>query len=69
MTDPSHSHNPGNKAPRSIKYVLMLGALAALPALTTDMYLPSLPAVEADLNTTQTAAQLTENLAKAPRTI
>ena len=59
MTDPSHSHNPGNKAPRSIKYVLMLGALAALPALTTDMYLPSLPAVEADLNTTQTAAQLT----------
>ncbi|MDJ0458783.1 multidrug effflux MFS transporter [Arthrobacter sp. NQ7] len=59
MTDPSHSHNPGNKAPRSIKYVLMLGALAALPALTTDMYLPSLPAVEAGLNTTQTAAQLT----------
>jgi DHA1 family bicyclomycin/chloramphenicol resistance-like MFS transporter len=59
VTDPSHSHNPGNKAPRSIKYVLMLGALAALPALTTDMYLPSLPAVEADLNTTQTAAQLT----------
>ncbi|KIC65982.1 multidrug effflux MFS transporter [Pseudarthrobacter phenanthrenivorans] len=59
MTDPSHSHKPGNKAPRSIKYVLMLGALAALPALTTDMYLPSLPAVEADLNTTQTAAQLT----------
>ncbi len=37
----------------------MLGALAALPALTTDMYLPSLPAVEADLHTTQTAAQLT----------
>jgi DHA1 family bicyclomycin/chloramphenicol resistance-like MFS transporter len=37
----------------------MLGALAALPALTTDMYLPSLPAVEADLHTTQTATQLT----------
>jgi DHA1 family bicyclomycin/chloramphenicol resistance-like MFS transporter len=37
----------------------MLGALAALPAITTDMYLPSLPAVEADLHTTQTAAQLT----------
>jgi DHA1 family bicyclomycin/chloramphenicol resistance-like MFS transporter len=37
----------------------MLGALAALPALTTDMYLPSLPAVEADLQTTQTAVQLT----------
>lgn len=59
MSDPSRPHNPSNKAPRSIKYVLMLGALAALPALTTDMYLPSLPAVEADLHTTQTAAQLT----------
>jgi len=57
--DPSHPHHPGSKAPRSIKYILMLGALAALPALTTDMYLPSLPAVEADLHTTQTAAQLT----------
>jgi len=59
VSDPSRPHNPSNRAPRSIKYVLMLGALAALPALTTDMYLPSLPAVEADLHTTQTAAQLT----------
>ncbi|MGN8130031.1 multidrug effflux MFS transporter [Paenarthrobacter sp. 22069] len=59
MPDSSRPHNPSNRAPRSIKYVLMLGALAALPALTTDMYLPSLPAVEADLHTTQTAAQLT----------
>ncbi|HKU02922.1 MAG TPA: multidrug effflux MFS transporter [Arthrobacter sp.] len=57
MTDPTlHSTS---KAPRSVKYVLMLGALAALPALTTDMYLPSLPAVEADLHTTQAAVQLT----------
>jgi len=37
----------------------MLGALAALPAVTTDMYLPSLPAIVGDLQTTQTAAQLT----------
>lgn len=59
MTDSSHPRTPGKHAPRSFKYVLMLGALAALPALTTDMYLPSLPAVEADLHTTQTAAQLT----------
>ena len=59
MTEPSHPQNSSRQAPRSFKYVLMLGALAALPALTTDMYLPSLPAVEADLHTTQTAAQLT----------
>ncbi|MGN7199651.1 multidrug effflux MFS transporter [Arthrobacter sp. SAFR-044] len=58
MTDLSPPQNT-SKAPRSAKYVLMLGALAALPALTTDMYLPSLPAVEADLRTTQTAVQLT----------
>ncbi|MDQ0850525.1 Bcr/CflA subfamily drug resistance transporter [Arthrobacter sp. B3I9] len=59
MTDPSHSHGTSRQAPRSFKYVLMLGALAALPALTTDMYLPSLPAVEAVFQTTQTAVQLT----------
>lgn len=59
MTHPSHPQNTSKQAPRSVKYVLMLGALAALPAVTTDMYLPSLPAVEADLHTTQTAAQLT----------
>ncbi|MDP9886822.1 multidrug effflux MFS transporter [Pseudarthrobacter enclensis] len=59
MTEPSHPQNSSRQAPRSFKYVLMLGALAALPALTTDMYLPSLPAVEADLHTTQAAAQLT----------
>jgi MFS transporter, DHA1 family, multidrug resistance protein len=59
VTHPSRPQNTSKPAPRSVKYVLMLGALAALPAVTTDMYLPSLPAVEADLHTTQTAAQLT----------
>ncbi|WP_246168720.1 multidrug effflux MFS transporter [Arthrobacter luteolus] len=44
---------------RSLKYILMLGALAALPAVTTDMYLPALPEVAADLATTTTAAQFT----------
>ncbi|MHA7220572.1 multidrug effflux MFS transporter [Arthrobacter sp. MDT1-48-3] len=43
----------------SIKWILMLGALAALPAITTDMYLPSLPVVAEDLGTTQAAAQFT----------
>ncbi|CEA09591.1 Bicyclomycin resistance protein [Arthrobacter saudimassiliensis] len=44
---------------RGLKYVLMLGALAALPAVTTDMYLPALPAVAEDLETTAAAAQFT----------
>jgi MFS transporter, DHA1 family, multidrug resistance protein len=36
----------------------MLGALAALPAFTVDMYLPSLPEVAADLDSTASFAQL-----------
>ncbi|MGX5716711.1 multidrug effflux MFS transporter [Arthrobacter sp. MAHUQ-56] len=59
MTDPSPPHEASRRPPRSVKYILMLGALAALPAVTTDMYLPSLPAVVDDLATTQAAAQLT----------
>ncbi|MCQ1996441.1 Bcr/CflA family efflux MFS transporter [Arthrobacter sp. zg-Y1171] len=43
----------------SIKYILMLGALAALPAVTTDMYLPALPEVAEDLHTSAAAAQFT----------
>ncbi|GAA3703908.1 multidrug effflux MFS transporter [Zhihengliuella alba] len=42
-----------------IKYILMLGALAALPAVTTDMYLPSLPAVAEDLDASRAAVQFT----------
>ncbi len=38
---------------------MLLGALAFLPAATTDMYLPSLPDVARDLATTSAAAQLT----------
>ncbi|GAA2727108.1 multidrug effflux MFS transporter [Cellulomonas aerilata] len=41
------------------KYVLMLGSMTALPAITTDIYLPSLPEVARDLGTTATAVQLT----------
>lgn len=37
----------------------MLGALACLPALTVDMYLPALPQVASDLRTTDALAQLT----------
>src|SRR5690606_15894320 len=38
---------------------LLLGALAFLPAASTDMYLPSLPDVAADLGTSSAAVQLT----------
>jgi DHA1 family bicyclomycin/chloramphenicol resistance-like MFS transporter len=41
------------------KYVLLLGSMTALPAITTDIYLPSLPEVARDLGTTATAVQLT----------
>ncbi|WP_315097119.1 multidrug effflux MFS transporter [uncultured Cellulomonas sp.] len=41
------------------RYVLMLGLMCALPAVSTDMYLPSLPDVARDLRTSATAAQLT----------
>jgi len=41
------------------KYVLLLGLMCALPAVSSDIYLPSLPDVARDLGTTQTAVQLT----------
>ncbi|MGH3586633.1 MAG: multidrug effflux MFS transporter, partial [Pseudonocardia sp.] len=40
------------------RWVLMLGALAALPAFTVDMYLPSLPEVATDLGSSASFAQL-----------
>ncbi|MFJ3404406.1 multidrug effflux MFS transporter [Promicromonospora sp. NPDC090134] len=43
----------------TVKWVLMLGALSALPAFTVDMYLPALPQVALDLNSTEALAQLT----------
>lgn len=41
------------------KYVLLLGSMTALPAVTTDIYLPSLPDVAREMGTTATAVQLT----------
>nr|WP_168210120.1 multidrug effflux MFS transporter [Oerskovia sp. KBS0722] len=43
----------------TVKWVLLLGALATLPAFTVDMYLPSLPDVAADLDASPALAQLT----------
>ena len=40
-------------------YVIVLGALTALGPFSVDLYLPAFPLVEADLNTTVAAVQLT----------
>lgn len=40
------------------RFVIIVGMMAALPAVSTDIYLPSLPDVVIDLNTTKAAAQL-----------
>src|SRR5687767_14394016 len=44
---------------RRFRLVLVLGFLTALGPLTIDMYLPALPAITADLQTTAAAVQLT----------
>src|SRR5450830_1864001 len=41
------------------RYVLLLGSMAALPAVSTDIYLPSRPDVARDLGTGTAAVQLT----------
>lgn len=50
---------PGPVLRPNAKYVLLLGVMTALPAITTDIYLPSLPDVARDLGTSAAAAQLT----------
>src|SRR5690625_5561093 len=40
------------------RFVIIVGMIASLPAVSTDIYLPSLPDVVIDLNTTKAAAQL-----------
>ncbi len=42
-----------------LRVILVLGALIALGPLTIDMYLPALPAIVDDLDTTSAAVQLT----------
>ncbi|WP_237687480.1 multidrug effflux MFS transporter [Arthrobacter jiangjiafuii] len=59
MSNPARAQGSRPSYRPGIKYILMLGALAALPAVTTDMYLPSLPTVASDLGTSQAAAQFT----------
>lgn len=44
---------------RTAGLVVVIGSLTLLPAVTTDMYLPSLPDVALDLGTTRAGAQFT----------
>ena len=55
---PDHPAPTPVRARSPYRWVLMLGALAALPAFTVDMYLPSLPEVAADLGSSASFAQL-----------
>ncbi|PFG40620.1 DHA1 family bicyclomycin/chloramphenicol resistance-like MFS transporter [Georgenia soli] len=49
---------PASARPRA-SFVLLLGAMAALPAVTTDLYLPSLPVVAEDLSSGPALVQAT----------
>ncbi|MFC4070550.1 multidrug effflux MFS transporter [Actinoplanes subglobosus] len=61
VTPPDDDLSPGEllSPGRRFRIVLVLGLLTALGPLTIDMYLPSLPAITADLQTTAAAVQLT----------
>ena len=60
MSSVTHDTRPTRPAYRpNAKYVLLLGSMTALPALATDIYLPSLPDVAREMGTTATAVQLT----------
>lgn len=63
MTEPSAARDSTDRAaqrvPRGAALVLVVGSLSLLPAVSTDMYLPSLPEVAADLGTTRAGAQFT----------
>lgn len=53
-----HMTDFAGRGPRpSAKFILLVGVMAALPAVTTDMYLPSLPEVATELDTTPTLVQ------------
>jgi DHA1 family bicyclomycin/chloramphenicol resistance-like MFS transporter len=55
---PSSTTGTPVRARSTFRWVLMLGALAALPAFTVDMYLPSLPEVAREFGSTAAFAQL-----------
>jgi DHA1 family bicyclomycin/chloramphenicol resistance-like MFS transporter len=51
--------DPRPARPRTARTALTLGAFVALGPLTIDMYLPALPTITTDLETTSAAVQLT----------
>lgn len=63
MVSQSHKGRLKKASPKDVKptthWVLLLGALFAVPAVSSDMYLPSLPDLMGELHTTQQIAQLT----------
>jgi MFS transporter, DHA1 family, multidrug resistance protein len=58
---PEGATSPGDRP----RLVLLLGALVALAPLTTDMYLPALPAITSETHTSPAAVQLTLTAALA----
>jgi MFS transporter, DHA1 family, multidrug resistance protein len=62
VTDPAGSpsgEEAASSQDASVGFVALVGSLAMLPAIATDIYLPSLPTVAAELATTTAAAQFT----------
>jgi DHA1 family bicyclomycin/chloramphenicol resistance-like MFS transporter len=61
LSDTAPAPSPGQlmSARERLRLVLVLGFLIALGPLTIDMYLPSLPTITADLQSTAAAVQLT----------
>ncbi|WP_432506856.1 multidrug effflux MFS transporter [Kineococcus arenarius] len=55
----SHPQTSPARSTSTFGLVLLLGTMAALGAVTIDLYLPSLPQVADDLGTTAASAQLT----------
>lgn len=58
-SDDRSPRHPGRGSTSTAVLATVLGAMAFLPAATTDMYLPSLPDVARDLRTTEAAVALT----------
>ncbi len=50
------------RARSTFRWVVMLGSLAAIPAFTVDMYLPSLPEIATDLGSSATFAALSVSI-------
>ena len=59
LDQPTPEPTPEPTSAERLRVILVLGALIALGPLTIDMYLPALPSIVDDLNTSSAAVQLT----------